>query len=204
MVPSKTVEPAATPTSAQEWKGKRRHKGQALPLPRGNTALVRQLSPTAFLESGFMPDPLTAIVREAIQSKKGLPPSAMRKMTEDPKQISEALVAFDRVLVFCVLEPSIAMPPVCIKEDCGEPYQHMSHLDVNNESYHVFIDDRDDEMLYADEVDMDDKQFIFQWALGGTSDLQQFRQEREQRVESLATGKPVRSATKRAPARKRA
>jgi hypothetical protein len=189
-------------TSAREWKGRIEVEGTELLLPSDNTALVRQISPTAFLQSGFMPDPLTAIVRQAINTKQGLPPKAMKDLSEDPEKIGAAMETFDRVLTFVVIEPIISMPPACdieIKgETCGQYVNADVHKDPAKSGKHQYHEGkRNPDILYADQVDMADKMFIFQWALGGTRDIAKFREQQQQSVDNVSDGKAVRRTSKR-------
>lgn len=195
----------ATPVS--QWKGKIEVEGIELPLPSGNTILARQMSPVAFMASGFMPDPLTNIVREAINTKQGLKPKALDDMSKDPKKLGAALETFDRVLTYVVIEPTISMPPGCCVSiagvECGELISAPVHQNSSESGKHAFQPGaRKDDVLYADQVDMDDKIFVFQWALGGTSDLVRFREEQSSALESAPDGEDVRPAAKRTPRRK--
>lgn len=191
-------------TTAREWKGKVQVEGQELPLPSENVALVRQLEPTAFLNSGLIPDPLTGLVRKAIHTKQGFNPKDLDKIADDPKQLSAALELFDRVLVFVMVEPVIQMPPSCDVifngEECGQYANTDVHEKPTASGHHKYHEgERDPDVLYADQVTMDDKMFIFQWALGGTHDLTQFREQLKGTVESLSNGEQVQGKTKRPP-----
>jgi hypothetical protein len=202
--------PPLGPTAASAWKGKARLDGQDLALPSGNVARVRNISPEAFFASGFMPDSLTNLVRESINKKAGVPPSKIKAIAEDPKKILEAMETFNRVLVYCVIEPAIETVPGCAdtygsegeETECGKPQSDdIHHKDVVGK--HRFkMARRDPDILYADEVDLNDKLFIFQWALGGVSNLEQFRDEQRALVESASDGKAVRRPAKRAAGRK--
>lgn len=194
-------------TSAREWKGKVQVEGQDLPLPSGNVALVRQLEPTAFLNSGMIPDPLTSLIRKAIHTKQGLNPKDLEKIADDPKQLSAALELFDRVLSYCVVEPHVEMPPTCDVDVNGEPCGQYANTDIHQKpassGHHAYHEGpRDPDVLYADQVVMDDKVFIFQWVLGGTHDLAKFRAELTRGVESVSDGQAVPGKAKR-PARSR-
>lgn len=196
-----------SPTPAREWKKKSNLDGRDLPLPSGNVALVKPIAPTAFMTNGMIPDPLTALIRKAINEKKGLPPSAMQKMAEDPVQLSAALEMFDRVLVAAVILPEISMPPACDIEVEGEVCGDYANTDVHKtphkSGHHQYHEgQRDPDVLYADEVEFQDKVFIFQWCLGGTSDLERFRSEQAKRMESVSDGSNVQRPTKRAAKRK--
>jgi hypothetical protein len=134
--------------------------------------------PEAFLESGMIPDALSGIISQAINSKKGLPPSKLNEIAEDPKKLAAAMELFDRALVFVVQEPPVEMSPICAVDGCSETYTGGNgvHVDKKHAKYHRYVDpERDPEVLYADQVDMEDKQFIFQWAIGGTADAEKFR-----------------------------
>lgn len=205
----KKTEPAVTtgPTPAGEWKGRQSLAGQDLPLPSGNVARVRNIAPEAFFASGFMPDSLTQLVREAINKKSGLPPAKVQQIAGDPKKVAEAMETFNRVLVYCVVEPSIEPVPGCgeffgpedDRTQCNRDPNEAVHTNREVVGFHKFImSGRDANTLYADEVDLEDKMFIFQWALGGVSDLEAFRKQQRAAVESAQHGKAVRSPAKRA------
>lgn len=71
-------------------------------------------------------------------------------LKDDPKKIIEALALIDRVVLFCVVEPKLTAAP---------------------ESE----EDRDPEVLYVDEIDLDDRMFILNYVMGGSKDLETFR-----------------------------
>lgn len=180
---------ARIPTPAAEWKGKVEVDGTDLLLPSRNVARVKRLSPEAFLASGMIPDPLTAIVTKAINSKKGMAPAKeLADMTKDPKKIQSALQLFDRVTAHCVVLPDVQMPPTCVV--CKQYYNvDLRHSDEGAPNYHPYKEgDRDPAVLYADQVELEDKTFIFQWSLGGTTDLTEFREEQQRTVGSLSDG----------------
>lgn len=186
------------PTTAAAWQGKIEVEGTDLALPSGNVARVKQISPQAFIVSGLIPDPLTGIIRSAINSKQGLPPSKLAKMSDDPEMLVSAMEMFDRVLVYVVISPTCEMPPPC--EDCKEYYNNGKHDGAEGHSY--LEGPRDPDVLYADTVDMDDKLFIFQWCMGGTRDTEKFREELQATMGSVSNSKVVQRSTKRAPRRK--
>ena len=176
-----------TPTPAAAWKGKVEIDGTDLPLPSGNVARVKRLDPAALMASGMIPDPLTGIVNKMINSRQGKPPAKeMQEMTKDPKKIQSAMMLFDRVAAHCVVLPGISMPPTCVT--CKQYFNvDARHTDEGAPNYHKYQEgERDPEVLYADQVDLQDKIFIFQWAMGGTTDLETFREEQRRTVESLS------------------
>jgi hypothetical protein len=179
-------------TNAKNWKSKSKAGEYELELPSGNKCLVRAIKPEAFLSAGLIPDPLTQMVMAAVNAKKGLPPSKMKEIAQDPTKLASAVEMLDRILVYAVIEPSVEMPPVCVAdrngEPCGELYTGGEgvHIDRKKDGYHKFKEpERDEELLYADVVDLEDKQFIFQWCVGGTGDVESFREELKKSVGSV-------------------
>lgn len=140
-------------TSPQAWRGR---QGAELKLPSGNVCLVRNPGMKAFLKSGVIPDPLVGLVRQAISGDTEFDPKQFLQTDEDLEMLFDTL---NNVLVEVVMQPKVLPPP----ED--------------SEGKIIPLDARDQSKLYADEVDMDDKVFIFQFAVGGTKDLEKFRQE---------------------------
>lgn len=181
-------------TQASQWKSAAKTGEHEMELPSGNTALLRSIKPEAFLESGMIPDPLAGMIQQAISSKRGLPPAKMNEIASDPKKLAAAMEMFDRALVYCVVEPEVQMPPLCIHTDeehpepCGYLYTSGDgvHISRKHPDFHKYVEEpRDPEVLYADVVDMTDKQFIFQWAIGGVSDVDRFREELRASVDAL-------------------
>lgn len=196
------METPLTPTPAGEWKTNNNEPtGYDLPLPSGNVARVRRITPQAFMSNRLIPNPLVNIVREAVHEKSGMNPAALQKVMKDPDAVSSALELFDRVLVYAVIMPQVQMPPPCdfevIPGDpdsvCGE----YANTDVHKNQEHLYHEGpRKPDILYADQVDMDDKIFIFNWCLGGTRDLETFRQELATDVGLVPDGQDVPSEAK--------
>jgi hypothetical protein len=166
---------AVAPTAASAWKTNAQIED--VELPSGNVARVRRVGPEVFLSQGLIPDSLTAIVEKAVHSKRGLKPVQQKEIMDDPKQVGAALEMMDRVLCYAVVEPLVEMPPAC--EQCGEYNKDdvLAHK-TGPEFTHRYIEaQRDDDVLYADVVSLDDKSFIMNYCLGGTRDLERFRKE---------------------------
>lgn len=154
-------------TSAKEWK-KSPRQGIELEVPSGNVALVRRVGMQAFLRKGMIPNSLRELAFRAIRSGT-VPEMTVAEMNE--VQIQELLEMIDGVVVYSVVEPAVA--PVPADED-----------------------DRDDDILYVDEIDLDDKMFVFQFACGGTTDLGSFRAQSPGSLDGLPGGQNVESAAK--------
>lgn len=168
---SDTSDMLITPASGWKKSGDSAKKGGPLKLPSGNTCLAIAPGAEVFIKLGMIPNSLLEIVQGAIQkaSRKQAPPDFSKIATDvvnDTKKMQELMVLVDRVALFCVQQPVILDVP-----------EHAS--------------DRDDEALYIDEVDLEDKFFVFQWAVGGTRDLESFRQEQAAGVGPVPAGEEL-------------
>lgn len=196
-------------TKARQWKGKKESGNIELALPSENVALVRRLQPEAFLTSGMIPDALSDMVSKAVRSKKGLPPQATKEIMEDPKKLRAAMQMMDEITCYVVVEPSCSMPPRCAvlmsgTRLCNEYFDtdDKRHEDINHPDHHAFKEDkREADVLYVDEVSAEDKNFIFQFAMGGTADVERFRDELSSGVAGLSGRKNVQRKGKRSPRR---
>ena len=159
---SSATSSSATPKPTPATQWKKSGQGVALDVPSGNTALVRNVGMQVFLTRGLVPNSLMPLVRKAMSGKEL--DLKVDDITED--QLTDMLALFDAVTVYCVVEPAVLPVPADGEE-------------------------RDSTALYVDEVDFDDKQFIFQWVVGGTKDLEKFRAEQAASVESVRRGATV-------------
>jgi len=137
--------------------------GGVMRLPSGAVVKVRNPGGLrVFLNGGMIPNSLMTIVKRALDEGKGINENDILNAegSIDPEMLTDMTALLDNVVVACVVTPQVLPIP-------------------ENE------DDRDDELLYADEFPDDDKMFLFQWLTGGTSDLEQFRLGQQQGVAAL-------------------
>lgn len=160
------VDSPAQVSTAKGWK----KKGEAieLPLPSENVCLVKRPGLAQLLADDILPDLLTPIAQQAIaqgQSGEGVSAEQSRKMMEDllakENGLQSMFDAFARVTAHCVVEPKAAY--------------HRREVDGNWEV--IPDDERDEDFLYTDTVDLDDQMFIFNYVVGGSKDLVRFREE---------------------------
>lgn len=161
-------------TSASEWKKNR--KQQELKLPSGNTCLVKPVGLDALLQQGNIPNSLLDIVQTALaKGKAGRADEIdesqlLANLMGDQDKIKDVFEMADVVTAACVLEPSVRFHRYT--------QQDLIAGQCSAEQVGVVIpdDQRSDDILYTDEVDLDDKMFIMQFAVGGTRDLERFRE----------------------------
>lgn len=149
--------------------------GGVMELPSG--LVIRTFNPggmNAFLGSDAIPNRLMPLIQQAI--KKGditEVQNEMSKVTEDLDMdtFNEMTDLLDKIALKVVVEPKLQPAP----------------LDE---------EDREEDLLYVDELPLEDKSFIMQWVATGVKDLETFRQRQQQNLASLAEVSSNESDTK--------
>ena len=187
-------------TSAQEWRKDR--TGKELTLPSGKVCLVRPVGIEAMLSQGQIPNSLLEIVQGALDKGKGKKKEEVdeallfAEVIKDPQKLQDVFRLADMITARCVEAPKVRLH-TWTQEDVLEGRCPSEDVGVE-----IPESKRDPDWLYTDEVDLDDKMFIMQFAMGGTRDLERFRSEAGIDVESVPERKRVGSKAKQ-PARRR-
>lgn len=141
-----------TVTSPKQWK-KTDPEGVLVELPSGNVVRCKRPGMQKFVELGMVPNALIPIVDTAL--KDHLPPK-IDDVINDQSLLEATNVFMDDVFLHCVVEPEVL--PVPIPDEEGD------------------VPEREEDVLYIDEVEMEDRVFVFQFSVGGTRSVQRFRQ----------------------------
>lgn len=153
--------PAIKPTSVAAWK-----KTAVIPpveLPSGNFMRLRKVGLQTLMKVGIMPNSLMEIATKSVSKGTGYSDVSnddLAVLASDPKKVAELADFMNKMVVFVAQEPEVLPMP----EDGVE---------------------RDDDLLYIDEVDDEDKAFILQVVMGGTTDLEQFRKEHSASMDAV-------------------
>lgn len=174
-----------------------RKKNDVVELPSGITMRLKRPGMARFLEAGFLPDSLASMVkREIAAAKGGRRTSSEKDLMESLKEedILEMVSVMDRIVVECIAEPEVRWHQrVCLTEDpTPQPKLDAAGREVLEE---IPEGERDESVLYTDEVDQEDKNFIFQYAVGGSPDLARFRASTNAFVAAVSTGGDVEHAS---------
>lgn len=164
--------PRKASTAAQFKK-----RNEPIELPSGNYMVLKKTSLAGFLQGGNIPNGLMSILQGAL-AKRGKAEeqdqdAAVAEIMSDPSKLGEMFSAMDAYVCSVALDPRVYPIP-------------------EDES------DRDDGLLYIDEVEDGDKMFLFQRAMGSTDDLATFREQASSGVESVQSSKVKPMPTKRA------
>lgn len=194
-------------TTAGEWK----KASSMLPLvetPTGKWIRFKRPGMTKFLEDGFLPDNLASLVRKEIASAGKRPgqkstsdAELMASLTRDldDDAVLDMFAAMDRIIVSVMVEPKFVWHRRVVREDPDDP---ASPTRLDSKGREVLEDipeeERRDDVVYTDEMDNEDKNFVFQAAVGGSTDLARFRAKSASIVDSLSAGQDVEEAPERA------
>ncbi len=142
-----------------------------LEVPSGQVCLVRRPGLEGLIKAGVLHniDSLSAIVgnEHVKKTKKGSQNEInVNTLLKDPKALEEILYTVDKVICHCVVKPEV----------------HVTPNDVTS---------RKDGVVYADMIDIQDKMYIFNFVVGGTRDLETFREGSLGAVAGLETGEGV-------------
>jgi hypothetical protein len=154
-----------------------------------NVCKVRVLDPVAMLTSGLLDefDSLTQLVGTKIQQVEGrsVPsPEVIRDLAKMTKSLEAGIDMLDRLVETVVVEPTVVWP--VHRYPAGHPEAGKPRKNEDGSWMKLGPDERDDETLYTDDVDLEDRMFIMQWAVGGIKDPEQFRKEYAGLLESVA------------------
>jgi hypothetical protein len=182
-------------TPVSEFKKKTLSRRGVLTLPSG--VRVRAVSPgmSAFITRGLIPNPLLQVIQESLDTGKDV--DAERLMKEEDGEVNHERMAelmglVDSVTCEVMVEPKCYRVPT-EKDLRVWNQQHPDDRKKNPE------DLRSPQKLYVDEVDDLDKMFLWQWSVGGTEKLSQFREELEADLGTVAAGQGSSLPAKRAP-----
>lgn len=133
---------------------------------------------SVFMKAGLIPNSLMGVIQKSIDSGKDPDMSEIVKDGQVDMEMANDMIEMMRNLfIQAAVDPQV-------------------HPIPEDES------DRDDDLLYVDEVDEEDVMFIFQWLTGGTTNVAQFRRERDTDMASLRGGPAMGRTTKSASRRK--
>lgn len=155
-------------TSADEWMSSA--GGQLIELPSGRVVRVRMPGMQAFIGADLIPNELMPIVMRAVSEAKPAEPEELKKLESDPEMLLKLALTMDKIFAYCVTEPQFTMTPT--REVDGRVlYDNDAKVQG---------------VLYTDAADDDDKGYIFNVAVGGTRDLERFRQEQAEELAALS------------------
>lgn len=167
----------AKPKSVSSAADFKKNRNSALELPSGNSVKARRVPITELLSGDDMPDSLTEIVQTMLNQQDGKnvaeeADKAKANILNDASKIADMMDLFDRVAARIVVEPETV---------------YYREQDEDGVWHEIPDEDRDEELLYTDEISFEDKNFLFQWSVGGETSVAAFRTQAGAAVGSVET-----------------
>ena len=130
-----------------------------LQMPSGQLALVRKPGVEQLIAAGIINDldSLSAIAQGLIDKADGKSVAKPEDVLNNPERLTSMLHLIDRVVCHTVVKPTVLMPPNDITTRAADA-------------------------IYTDMIDLEDKFFIFNYVMGGTTSIAAFRKETEAAV----------------------
>jgi hypothetical protein len=149
-----------------------------LPVPSGALCQVRRPGIPGLIKAGVLDslDSLTGIVQtdHLERVKEGKDPHVtakqMQELSQNKEGLLRALTLTDKVVEYVVLQPTVRRP--IDRNPDGSPI-----LDEQGEEIDLLPGLRVSDVVYTDSISLEDKMYIFQFVVGGVTDLETFRKE---------------------------
>lgn len=187
-IPFAVPVPNAGPGTEGKYSLGLTNKKFEIDLPSGAKCLAIRPGPGGLISAGLLDsmDQLTAFVQmEHIDGNDPRKQAAKAKTAANTaEEIKEGLALVDKAICYIVQSPRV-YPDVPLLDDDGEPVMRFEIVNGKKVSIPVY-EKRDPEKLYPDDVDMMDKMFIFNWAMGGTAELASFRAQHAELMGSFS------------------
>jgi hypothetical protein len=178
------------------WKKSKAEAYIDLECPTGTWCQIRKPNPRALVTLGFLDrlDTLNGVIQSKhIKRVKGEAKIDTTSLIKDPTSLMGMLELADRVVEYVVIQPTVQRPYVSTGVDGeGNPTERQ-----------LRGDERDDEVIYTDELDDADKMFIFSLSAGGDPDLATFRKLYNESAANLGNVEQVAGSSKRVAVRRK-
>lgn len=155
---------------------------ETMTLPSGQVVKARKIGLQKLIEAGVMSeaDSLTQLIGTKHFNEK--PAEVMQMALANPKAFGSLVMMIDRALPIIVVEPDVRLH-VKIRE--------------SGETVLIPVEHRESGMVYTDQIDLQDKIFLLNYAVGDLQQLAPFRGQAGDDVATVADGSDVPRAPKR-------
>jgi hypothetical protein len=187
MTAAKPQQQRKTPTRASSASSFKKTNLPLIELPSGNWVRVRRPGMETFITAGFLPDSLAKEISSMVNKRSGKAQDIAVLQNPTPEALAEYLRSLDKIAAYCIAEPPV------VWHERQKKIDSVPAVDANGEpELEVIPDgDRSSDVVYTDELEMEDKSFVFQYAVGGTADLSQFRKKSDALMAALQSSGDV-------------
>lgn len=150
-----------------------------LTVPSGQLCQVRRPGVEGLVRVGLLKqtDALTSIVENKhIKRVKGQKEVDVKSLMGDAESLVKVMGVVDKIVAYVVVQPELRIPTMTTPD--GE------EVPINDA-------DRQSNVIYTDMIDLEDRMFIFQYAVGGSKDIAAFRRQLGEFTGGVATVEAV-------------
>jgi hypothetical protein len=149
-----------------------------LTVPSGQLCQVRQPGVENLIAAGVLDnaDTLIGLVNQKVEKAKGKTPAAKKAQVDptevfkqDPKKLTSLFAMIDKIVEHMVIQPKVVRPVVKLDEDPAKPGTFAERP--------MLPEERDENTVYTDSIELADRMFLFQYAIGGGDDVDSFREK---------------------------
>lgn len=172
--------------------------------PSGQTCSAIRMGMEGLLEAGILTeaDSLTATVANHTRKVKGAKGRAdgveldEQAVLRDPNALKGIITMADKALPTIVQSPRVILHYKVQKDGSTKALTPLERARIKQESSDPIV-------VFTDQIGLDDKLFLFDWAVGGLSKATSFREESDSDVGGVVDQPVVPVPTKRAARRKK-
>lgn len=166
-----------------------------LTMPSGQTCWAKVVGLQGVLETGVMgeADSLSAFVgKNYIRKVRGAKGKAdgeaidAASLMKSPETLKKIVKMVDGLVPYVVVEPSVR---------CH--YETIQGEDGTTDTRMIPPEDRESGYIYTDQIGLEDKMFLFNFAMSGVQDAESFREGSSRAVGHLADGEEVLDSAER-------
>lgn len=143
-----------------------------LEVPSGQMCQVRRPGVEALVRLGLLDkvDAITGVVNEKhIKRVKGQVTINAKSLMNDPDALINAMSTIDKVMCHVIVQPKVELP-VKVVDDQEVVLPETEYVPG---------------VVYSSMISIEDKMFIFQYAVGGSKDIEKFRNRIGESVSSM-------------------
>lgn len=153
-------------------------------VPSGKVCQVKRVTLQTFIAKGMIPNALLPMVVKATEEAQGITANEIADILKDGEALGSMLDMADHVVCECMVKPAVT--PNEVRDEIAAD----EALDDDEKKAKLRSH------LFADEVELADKMFIFQYCVGGTRDLERFREQSTTALADVADESAVQGSAK--------
>jgi hypothetical protein len=163
--------------------------------PSGQTCRAKKMNIESMIEMGLLAetDAITALVSKHIRKVKG------GKGKPDGQEMNEAAVLADPAALKSIIGLTDKVLPHVVVSPVVRLHYTVQTVGKTAVTKKIAVEDRESGVIYTDQIGLEDKMFLFDWAAGGLQAMTNFRAGSTPDVGGVVARKGPKKSAKRNP-----